>query len=112
MLWGIFNDVFLNLIMGWTVVIQDEEGNAKRTMPNEFVLSDEEVIYNRDFKLLRYLDPYGDTTFNALMFEDLIKDFIELKRRSPIDTEQIDVLISYTKECNDNVHLYLKFYGD
>ena len=66
--------------MGWTVIIEDENGNAKKTMPGEFILSEEEVLNNDNFKLLKYLDPYGDTTFNAFMFEDLINDFIELKK--------------------------------
>lgn len=64
--------------MGWTVIIEDEEGNAKKTMPGEFILSDEEVLSKESFRLLKYVDPYGDTTFNAFMFEDLIKDLIEM----------------------------------
>src|SRR5437867_7732427 len=98
--------------MGWTVIIEDENGNAKRTMPSEFVLSDEKILNNEPFRLLKYLDPYGDTTFNAIMFEDLIKDLTELKNKLPSDKEQIDTVISYAKECNDDVHTYLKFYGD
>ncbi len=98
--------------MGWTVIIEDENGNAKKTMPKEFTLSGDEILNNEKFRLLKYLDPYGDTTFNALMFEDLIKDLTELKERLPVDKDQIDLVISYAKECNDDVHTYLKFYGD
>ena len=98
--------------MGWTVIIEDENGNTKRTMPGEFVLSDDGLLSNENFRLLKYLDPYGDTTFNAFMFEDLIKDLIELKKLLPMDIMQIDTVISYTKECNDDIHTYLKFYGD
>jgi hypothetical protein len=98
--------------MGWTVIIEDENGNAKKTMPGEFILSEEEVLNNDNFKLLKYLDPYGDTTFNAFMFEDLINDFIELKKLLPIDKKQIDTVIEYARECNEDVHTYLKFYGD
>jgi hypothetical protein len=43
--------------MGWTAIIEDENGNAKRTMPKEFALSDNEVLNNNYFKLLKYLDP-------------------------------------------------------
>ena len=98
--------------MGWTVIIEDENGNAKKTMPGEFILSEEEVLNNDNFKLLKYLDPYGDTTFNAFMFEDLINDFIELKKLLPIDKKQIDTVIEYARECNEDVQTYLKFYGD
>jgi hypothetical protein len=98
--------------MGWTVKIEDENGNAKRTMTGELILSDDEVLSNENFRLLKYLDPQGDTTFNSFMFEDLIKDFIELKKLLPADEEQIDTVIEYAKACNDDIHIYLKFYGD
>ncbi len=98
--------------MGWTVIIEDEEGNAKKTMPGELILSDEEVLSKESFRLLKYVDLNGDTTFNALMFEDLIKDLQELKTLLPTDKEQIDRVISYAKECNNEIHTYLKFYGD
>lgn len=98
--------------MGWTVIIEDEDGNAKKTMPGEFILSDEKVLNRESFRLLKYVNPYGDTTFNAFMFEDLIKDLIELKALLPMEKEQIDIVISYAKECDEEIHSYLKFYGD
>ena len=98
--------------MGWTVIINDEDGNAKKTMPGEFILSDEKVLNKESFRLLKYVNPYGDTTFNAFMFEDLIKDLIELKALLPMEKEQIDIVISYAKECDEEIHSYLKFYGD
>lgn len=98
--------------MGWTIIIEDENGNAKRTMPKELILSDEDLLNNKKFRLLKYLDPYGDTTFNAFMFEDLIKDLNDLIELFPADEEQIETVISYAKECDDNSHTYLKFYGD
>lgn len=100
--------------MGWTICIEDENGNgnAKKTTPGEFVLSDEEVFYSKPFRLLKYIGPYGDTTFNAFMFEDLIKDLIELIELLPDDKVQIDDIIKYAQECDEDVHTYLKFYGD
>jgi hypothetical protein len=98
--------------MGLTVIIEDEEGKALKTMPSEFTLSDEDVLNKESFRILKYVDPYGNTTFNAFMFEDLIKDLVELKTLLPSDKEQIDLVISYAKECDDEIHTYLKFYGD
>jgi hypothetical protein len=98
--------------MGWTVVIEDENGNAKKTMPKEFVLSNEDTIADKRFLLIKYLDPYGDTTFNSRMFEDLIKDLNKLNELLPADKEQIDTVISYIMECGEHVHTYLKFYGN
>ena len=81
-------------------------------MPNEFAIPDEDILNNNSFKLLKYLDPYGDTTFNAFMFEDLINDLTELKKLLPADSEQIDTVIGYAQVCIDDNHTYLKFYGD
>jgi hypothetical protein len=64
------------------------------------------------FKLLKYIAPIGDTTFNAYMFEDLIKDLMELKTLLPKEKELIDMVINYTEECKAATHKYLKFYGD
>ncbi len=98
--------------MGWTVVKEDENGNPEKTVPSEFILSDKEILYSRSFRVLKYLDPYGNTTFNALMFDDLLVDLTELIELLPNDKDQIETLIAYTKECKDDVHTYLKFYGD
>lgn len=98
--------------MCWTVCIEDENGNVQKTMPGEFVLSDPDIFYTRPFRLLKYIDPYGDTTFNAFMFADLIYDLTELKAHLPGDHAQIDEVIAYARECDENVHTYLKFYGD
>ena len=98
--------------MSWEVIIEDENGSAQKIMPGEFYLSDYDMLNNENFSLLKYLDPYGDTTFNALMFRDLIKDLIELKKSLPTDQKQIELAISYAKECIDENHMYLKFHGD
>ena len=98
--------------MGWTVRIEDEEGNIRKSLSKDFILSDEEIILNNPFRLLKYLDPYGDTTFNSLMFDDLKKDFAELKELSPADNIQFQEILDLVKECEEDVHLYLKFYGD
>jgi hypothetical protein len=98
--------------MGWTVIIEDENGHARKTMPDELILSNMEVLGNESFKLLRYLNPFGDTTFNTLMLKDLMNDLVVLKKLLPSDAKQIDEVIEYAKECSEHVHTYLKFYGD
>ena len=32
--------------MGWTVIIEDEHGNAKKTLPKEFILSNIEILHD------------------------------------------------------------------
>ena len=55
--------------MSWTVIVEGESGEPIKRLPDEFWLSHTNVLCDGSFKLLHYLDPYGDTTFNALMFE-------------------------------------------
>ena len=98
--------------MGWTVQIEDEDGNINKTMSEEFIISNEDIIYDKPFRLLKYLDPYGDTTFNSFMFADLTEDLKELKVCLPSDIKQIDEVLEFVKECKGNIHTYLKFYGD
>lgn len=98
--------------MGWTIIKEDENGNAKRKLPNEFHLSNIDILYNGNFKILKYIDPYGDTTINANMFTDLISDLQNLKLKLPDDTEQINGVIEIATESKEEVHTYLKFYGN
>ena len=98
--------------MGWIVKIEDENGNEIKVMVDQFALSNSEILQNQSFRLLKYIDPYGDTTFNSYMFKDLIEDLKELIKLSPQDSEHIIVLIKYAQECTKSAHTYLKFYGD
>ena len=98
--------------MGWTVIKEDENGNAIRTLSKELHLSNIDILYNENFKVLKYIDPFGDTTFNAHMFTDLISDLNDLTTKIPSDKEQIDEVIELATECKEEVHTYLKFYGD
>lgn len=98
--------------MSWTIIQEDEDGNEVMSLSKEFRLSNTDVIYNEKFRLLKYLDPWGDTTFNRQMLKDLISDLIELKKLTPTDAPQIDELIALAFECDKEPHNFLKFYGD
>jgi hypothetical protein len=80
--------------MGLTVIIEDENRKSIKIMPDEFVLLDDVIIYQKPFRLLKYIDLYGDTTFNAFMFDDLIIDLKQLKKYSPNNMKQISEVIS------------------
>ena len=97
--------------MGWTVIKEDEDGNAIETLSGEFKIPDSEDT-TLNLRILKYLDPYGDTTFNAYMFEDLILDLIFLKSTVLKTDLLIDKVIALANECDNDVHVYLKFYGD
>ena len=63
---------------------------------------------------LRYVDLYGDTTFNRMQMDQLKKEFELIKRKTrdkeiKLFIEKIMVLIG---KCKRNVHTYIKFLGD
>jgi len=97
--------------MSWTVILEDEHGNAIEKLKNEFDFEGD-VINDENYKILKYLDPYGDTTFNTNMLSDLIADLTRLKLNSENNLVQIDEIIQLATLCNREPHTYLKFYGD
>lgn len=94
--------------MGWTVVVEGEHKDRIACLSAEFragVNLDQER-----FRLLCYLDPYGNTMFNCLQIEDLIRDLVLLlaMEPNPFGGE----LIALVKRSQEDVHLYVCFYGD
>ena len=63
---------------------------------------------------LRFVDPYGDTTFNQRQIPTLIE---ELKSALPKVSEHrvkdhLRRVIELAEKCRGEIHTYLKFYGD
>jgi len=65
-------------------------------------------------KAVRFIDWYGDTTFNKLQMEPFIKEWKAFLDGAKSDDERgfLDAVLRMAKECREGVHLYLKFYGD
>ena len=97
--------------MAWTVILEDENKTKLKSLSREFT-SDNliDVSINREFKLLQYIDPYGDTIFNRLQIDDLISDLKGLREIAYDET--IDEAIELALACKSKQHTYLIFYGD
>ncbi|HKE73675.1 MAG TPA: hypothetical protein VKB57_08675 [Acidimicrobiales bacterium] len=68
-----------------------------------------------DGMLLRYIDEYGDTVFNRLQMNDLIRDVDRLAARAdlkPIERRGLDRLRPIATTCRDETHLYVWSIGD
>lgn len=95
--------------MAWTILLEDENGKpVSSSLGHEFDI--ELIGDNNNFKLLCYLDAYGDTVFNNLQMDDLIKDLqkVKLIETNPLLNE----IILLAERCKKEIHTYLVFYGD
>jgi hypothetical protein len=66
------------------------------------------------FRLLQYVDPYGDTVFNTVQMADLLTDVeraLSLSQEGP-ERRGLERLRVLAERCRDEVHLYVWFVGD
>jgi hypothetical protein len=63
---------------------------------------------------LRFIDPYGDTTFNQSQVEVLIEELRNIRQQSK-DRELndlLDALLGFVAQAHGQIHTYVKFIGD
>jgi hypothetical protein len=82
--------------MAWTITLIDENHCQQAQLDRELTVDIDP--YRNEFLLLRYLDLYGDTVFNCLQMEDLIKDLLRLKISS--EDSLIDAIIALQNGAN------------
>lgn len=63
---------------------------------------------------LRFVDLYGDTVFNRLQLEFLIRELESTiaKATDPEVVEHGQAMVALARKSSANVHTYLKFLGD
>jgi hypothetical protein len=62
---------------------------------------------------LRFIQPWGDTTFNQLQVPHLIVELRALREPvEPTTREALDALVVLADRATKKAHLYVKFYGD
>jgi len=66
------------------------------------------------FRLLCYVDPYGNTVFNQWQMVDLLMDIERVAGHDlkPGERRGFELLRVMAERCRDSVHLYLWFIGD
>lgn len=92
----------------WTVILKDENGKTIKILDREFTINNS--CLNK-YKLLKYLDLYGDTIFNHIQMIDLVDDLEKLQFIEP-ENDVIREIIALTKICSKVPHQYLYFCGD
>jgi len=96
-------------------VLQTERGEAiERLHDPEGILTRLVPAGDEAFQCWRFIDAYGDTVFNRLQMPQFLKELVLIRSRAgdaPAG-RVLDALERLARRCQDEVHLYLKFYGD
>lgn len=100
--------------MSIRVEVRDENGNSEG--PTWWHARSTELVCQDDPNTvcLRFIDPYGDTTFNQLQLPVLIEELRALESAAP-DTEAKQVLsdlVAHVQTASQSVHTYVTFIGD
>jgi hypothetical protein len=98
--------------MSWTVYKIGEDGSLEKGLQNEFIIENWNSLNLDKFKLIKYLDQYGDTVFNSLQLDDLINDLRDLEKMKIKISKNLNELIQIILECKKDTHSYIKFFGD
>jgi hypothetical protein len=93
----------------WTVRLQNERG--KPAIPQYAVIEFATIPEGAEFRLLGYVDPYGDTYFNQVQMKDFLADWNNL-RPTDEQTAQWQLVRDMAIRCQDHSHLYVRFIGD
>ena len=99
------------------MVIQDENGVTIDSYPDHKLLG---VIFDNlsetdltKTHCLQFIDPYGDTTFNMLQKPVLVQELRFLKSKCDDTTQAyLEPIIMFLNKHEDEIHTYVKFYGD
>jgi hypothetical protein len=100
--------------MGFNITLEGEDRKIKERVDDPYdVINRVRPTYDDPrFKLIRYIDPYGDTVFNWLQMDDFLADW-RLFSATAID-ERAQLLLKQVEELAQKIrpHLYLRFIGD
>jgi hypothetical protein len=101
--------------MGINARLETEAGEALEELLDPGMLLSRLVQRNEfgSTTCLRFLDPWGDTTFNHSQIPFLIVELDALREQVDAATRtHIAALIALAARVDETPHLYLKFIGD
>jgi hypothetical protein len=102
------------------VELRTSRGDALRGLPDPSggtfdAAGDFDRLLARADGILRSVDPYGNTTFNALQMADLLAEIARLVESadvSALERQGLDRLRVIGEQCRDGTHLHVWFIGD
>ena len=104
--------------MGVDVVLETERGDRIDVVadPGGVIARVAGVAHgDAGFRLLGYIDPYGDAVFNALQLDDLLNDLERVSAEAwtadeRVVMERVKALVWRCKDAQP--HVYIRFIGD
>ena len=102
--------------MAMTIALETERGEQLELIrdPSNVVVRTITKVMSDDDHCLGVIDPYGDTVFNNLQAPRFLSEWQRCAKVSS-DPESIRVVEGVRRlaeRVRDEVHVYLKFYGD
>ena len=104
--------------MAINITWEDERGEQIESWPDFALLWDKRLIEKPELLkktcCLRFIDHYGDTTFNQSQIPVLISELQALAASSEDDHERegLESLIAFVRNAEGEIHTYIKFWGD
>jgi hypothetical protein len=102
--------------MGITIRLEGENGDVRASIedPTNVLHRLLPECGDMRFHCLQYVDRYGDTVFNRPQAPRLIEElgWLVLDRTRAEDVRVVEGIRALAERVRDNVHLYLRFYGD
>jgi hypothetical protein len=102
--------------MGMAIQLEDQQGKVLEEIPDlESLLARLFPSWDDDTShCLRYIDPWGETTFNHLQMDEVISELRRIRKKTAVEAERafIDAIEGMATRCKEGEHRYLKFLGD
>jgi hypothetical protein len=102
--------------MGLGISLQDELGAELDTIvdPKNFLGKLLPEHGDLAHPMLASIDFYGDTVFNRMQMDRFLAEWADIatKANSPEEKVLVSAVEGFAHQCQEGVHLYLKFIGD
>jgi len=95
-----------------TILRVDENGRAQEEFADAALLAELLERAANTNHCLRFIDPYGDTTFNRLQLPVLAQELRDAASSSPDLQERTQSLAAFLESAAAAVHTYVIFVGD
>ncbi len=103
--------------MGLTVELHDEQGDPQGRSVEDPTNVLHRLLREKDlaaYPMLAGIDWYGDTIFNGQQMERFLPEWQSLvdAAKSAEERRIVGGVLDLARQCQDGVHLFLKFVGD